>query len=192
MPVFQCFGAVWAHSRGAFRGASASILETRFSQMVTCPMVVLVRPQGTLLAYSLSHETKSNGLSCAWPRSGQLARFLHSLTTLPVAFKVIFISAVVKRRYYITAFICSQCLLAFSLQITVEPSCVLSDREPICFCSARNYSKEIRPWCHTSVRHGTSQKCYLCVFSCLLAWLPVYLNSELIIMASLGVLWVFQ
>lgn len=104
--------------------------------LVTCPVVVLVWPQTTLLAYSLRHETKSNSLGCASPRSGQLVRFSYPLTTLPVTFKVIFISVVAKRRYSISAFIRSRCLLAFSLLITVEPSeCFLTASQFVSFLS---------------------------------------------------------
>lgn len=32
---------------------------------------------------------------------------------------------------------------------------MILDWEPACFCSVRNFSSEIRLWCHTSMRHGT-------------------------------------
>lgn len=158
--------------------------------LVTCSMVVLLWPQGTVLAYFLRHEAKSNSLSCAWPRSGQLVRFSYFLTTLPVTLKVIFISVVVKRRYDITVFMCSQCLLAFWLLITVEPSeCFLIESQFVSVLSGifqRKLGRGVTPQCNTELPEMLPV-CFLMppgLASCLLKF-KAYNKS-------LGVLQIFQ
>lgn len=65
-------------------------------------------------------------------KSGQLVRFLNFLNTLPIIYKVIFISLAVKGKYNMILFICSRCLLVFGLLITVEPSeCFLIESQLI-------------------------------------------------------------
>ena len=135
--LFQCFDAVWVHGRGAFKVASSSILETTLSKGTGDlshggPAMASEDLAGLLL----KHETKSNNLNCFWPRSGQLVRFLNFLNTLPIIYKVIFISMAVKGKYNMILFICSWCLLVFGLLITVEPSeCFLIESQLIFFPS---------------------------------------------------------
>lgn len=82
-------------------------------------------------------------------------RFSYFLTTLPITLKVIFISVVVKRRYDITAFMCSQCLLAFRWLITVEPSeCFLIESQYVSVLSGifqRKLGCGVTPQCNTEL-----------------------------------------
>lgn len=152
--------------------------------LATAPTAVLPRPRRASLASLLRHEAQSNGLSCVRPRSGQPVRSVKPPRSY---LELRFIPAVGKRAYNILPLRCSSVPSGTLIANHSGISCRISDWEPACFCAVRNFSNAYQAVVSHLSAMWDSQKCYLCVLSCRLAW--VGLNSSLI---ALGVLWICQ
>lgn len=133
-------------------------------------------------------KQKSHNLSCVWLRSGQLVRFWNFLNILPIMFKVIFVSMVVKGKYPMCMF-----LAPFGIQIANHSGTfwMFSDWESTCFCSLRNFSDKwdcgVTPHCDLKL----PKMLPMCSFMPPVLTLCC-LNSSLIIVFSLKEFWVYQ
>lgn len=104
--------------------------------------------RGPCLLSFRRHETKSQlCLTQVWP--------IRKFWTSPMLFKVTIYLCVSKKKILYSSIY----LFLAPFGILIANHCgtfgMISDWEPTGFCSVRNFSDEIRLWCHTSVRHRT-------------------------------------